>query len=204
MDLVTVTGALAFGTFLLAVATAVMAWHTRRSAGAAVEAVQLQRREIVVFEQQTKLAQDQFEASRSAARPLLDISVAGFDGGARPSGFVDYIGGSEPAHDVELWIKATGGFFGARCPNLLPAKSRYTFVLEQHISDEVFARQPFPEFTKAPGLQTGEFFAGVTWKSLDDTPGRYRYRQRTDGTRDENPEVMVTRELPLLPADGGL
>jgi hypothetical protein len=204
MDLIEVTGALAVGTFLLAVATAVMAWQTKRSAGAAVEAVQLQKREIEVFEKQTKLTQEQFEASRSAARPLLDISIAGFDGGARPSGYVDYVGGSEPAHDVEIWIKARTGFWGIRCPNLLPAKPRHTFVLEAVIPDDMFSRQPFPEFTKAPGLLEGEFFAGVTWKSLDGTPGRYRYRQRTDGTRDENPEVMVTRELPLLPADRGL
>src|ERR1700719_3128051 len=120
MDLIKATGALAVGTFLLALATAVMAWQTKRSTGAAVEAVQLQKREIEVFEKQTKLAQDQFEASRSAARPLLDISIAGFDGGAKPSGYVDYVGGSEPAHDVEIWIKARTGFWGTRCRTYFP------------------------------------------------------------------------------------
>jgi len=174
------TIAVAVPTFLLAVGTVLLAWSTRRG-------VQLQS-------DQLRLAKEQFEAAQRAARPQLEIDVSLDE--QQPtakwpiSGTVRYVHGSEPAYDVEIWIKTRTQSFGTRVDRILtPSVPTYTFVLNA-ISDEMFKQWPFPEAHKAPVLQGKELWAGVTWRASDGTFLQRRYKQLEDGTRDEHPEAM--------------
>ena len=166
------TLAVAAGTFVLALGTVYLAWSTRKG-------VRLQERE--------------FAAAQAAARPRLEVDV-GFkeQGGSAVVAFgqVRYIHGSEPAYDAEVWIKTRTQSFGGRLGAVLtPTAPDRAFSFEG-IPGEMFKRWPFPEAHKAPVLQGDEFWAGVTWRSPDGSPGSRRYKQLEDGIRDEHPEVM--------------
>jgi len=170
-SLVWATVAIAAGTFVLALGTVYLAWSTRKG-------VRLQERE--------------FGAAQAAARPQLEVDV-GFNkpGGAIVAfGQVRYIHGSEPAYDAEVWIKTRTQSFGGRMGVILtPSEPARQFEFDG-IPDDMFKRWPFPEAHKAPVLDGDEFWAGLTWRSPDGTPGTRRYKQLRDGTRDEHPEVM--------------
>jgi len=187
------TVGIAAGTFVLAIGTVILAWSTRRG-------VLLQERELKVVEEQLRLAKEQFAASQSAARPQLEIDVAlerVMNSPFPVSGHVRYINGSEPAYDIEIWIKTRTQSFGAAVGTVLtPSAPTYAFALSG-ISDEMFKRWPFPDAHKAPVLQGDELWAGVTWRSPDGTKGQRRYKRLENGTRDENP--MVMDPFPVLP-----
>jgi hypothetical protein len=187
------TVAIAAGTLVLAVGTVILAWSTRRG-------VQLQERELKVVEEQLRVATEQFAASQSAARPQLEIDVSLERAMNSPwpvSGQVRYINGSEPAYDVEIWVKTRTQSFGGSAGTILtPSAPTHTFALSG-IPDELFKRWPFPEAHKAPVLQGDELWAGVTWRSADGTKGQRRYKRLENGARDENP--MHMEPFPVIP-----
>jgi hypothetical protein len=177
VDLFWATVAIAAGTFVLALATLILAWSTRKG-------VQLQER--------------QFAAAQAAARPQLEIDVALDAINARwpVSGQVRYIAGTEPAYDVEVWIKTRTQSFGTAATSILtPSAPNFTFVLDG-IPDEMFKRWPFPEAHKAPVLEGKELWAGVTWRSADGTKGQRRYKQLESGSREENAMLMEPFVVP--------
>lgn len=175
------TLAIAAGTFVLALGTVYLAWSTKIG-------IRLQERE--------------FTAAQAGARPQLEIDITVYDRNGPPhpvNGHVRYVHGSEPAYDVEIWVKTRTKSFGRRLGTILtPSVPDFAFSIDG-ISDEMFKRWPFPEANKAPVLVGNEFWAGVTWRSPDGTPGSRRYKQLDDDTRDENPEVM--EPFPVLERD---
>jgi len=189
------TLAIALGTFVLAIGTVLLALTTLVGVG-------FQWRELKAVEEQVRLTKEQFRLAQAAARPQLDIDVVIDEGTKYPaSGEVRYIHGSEPAYDIEVWIKTRTQSFGGRAGTILtPSTASWKFMLDG-IPDEMFNRWPIPEAHKAPVLEKRELWAGVTWRSPDGTRGSRRYKQLADLTRDENPEVMEPYNLPDLERD---
>jgi hypothetical protein len=101
------TVAIAAGTFVLAVGTVILAWSTRKG-------VDLQEKELEAVKDQLKLAREEFAYAQAASRPQLDIDVGMSHraDGDTAGGRVRYLHGSEPAYDIEVWVKARTGAFG--------------------------------------------------------------------------------------------
>jgi hypothetical protein len=179
------TLAVAVGTFVLALGTVKLAFSTSKG-------VKLQEQELTAVEGELKLAREQFAYAQAAARPQLDVDVTVYERPEVPNtvlGSVRYVHGSEPAYDIEVWVKVRTGSFGKSLGTILtPSVAEARFALGD-IPDEMFKRWPFPEARKLPLLEGSEFWAGVTWRSTDGTKMQRRYKQFEDGTRVENPAV---------------
>lgn len=105
----TFTGVLALFTIALAIIGGIALRFQRRE----IKAIETQLKPAQVdsglTSEQVRLAHDEFDASRRAARPLLTVSAA-LPNEQYMTGQVDWVNGSEPAFDVKVWGRGPAGY----------------------------------------------------------------------------------------------
>jgi hypothetical protein len=154
-----------------------------RSAGAAERATSLQESELGVIERQLTLSENQFKAAQQAALPRLKVIVNNADPSI-VSGHVVHYHGSEPAVDVEIWIRtvsmagAAWGLFVNRYAVVVPGTNEQFRALAASADDQ--GRLPFPGMLDEV-MGKGQALVAIAWNRLD-------------GTSDQ-----VAPELQLLP-----
>lgn len=159
-----------------------MAWSTRKSVG-------LQRDQLEAVKEQLRLSREQWDATKRAAQPMLDVDVTSIDEQG-PNAFctVHYHYGTEPAFDVVVWIKLNTATLTATVPIVVPVMQEKPVFLNQFPSDP--ASVPFPEFNKPPHLERNECWVGLTWRTAAGAQHQTRYRRAANGDLDYDPEVM--------------
>jgi hypothetical protein len=175
------------------------------------DSVNLQRQGLKTVEGQLTLAREEFEAGRAAARPKLEID-AGFVTVKEIAGNINYVAGSEPAYNIEVWGRSDAGYSGGKVPAVLTPHGRFSFVIPQEqslgpLDAETSQRWPFADVSELPALATGESWVGVTWSTHDGFRGRQLYHQRPGEPRDYQPPYLgvgepqsgfATRDWPQL------
>lgn len=179
-----------YATIALAVFTAVLAVFTIALVLIGIRALRLQGQEIrhtaaqlALGEDQLNLTRDQFDHARVQARPVLDFDV----GQLIPlTGTLKYINGSEPAHELQVWARTPGGYYGGSAGTLTASQPTFTFQLPAGVPalgniDDV--DWPFPSVVPLGDLADNESWIGATWSVPGGPNGRFLTHRRVDGTR---------------------
>lgn len=141
----------------------------------------------------------QITGSIRAARPRLEPRLDGDRRNYWPSeGLVQYVSGTGPAFDIEVWLQASsGGVVTDRCPTLIPGQGqeRYSCTLPNTPTESI-VRWPFKDVNlpavNHKTLQELEWFIGLTWR--DAANRQYRALWKTKIEDDEIRHVLS--ELP--------
>jgi hypothetical protein len=168
----------AWATIALAVVAAIsiftniaLARSASRSAAAAENATNLQASELDVIKRQLTLSENQFNAAQQAALPLLKAMVTNADPSIVAANLVHYHG-SEPAVDVEVWIRtvsmagAAWGLFLVRYAVVVPGTNVQFRALAASANDQ--SNMPFKEMLDET-MGNGQALVAVAWKRLDGT-----------------------------------
>jgi hypothetical protein len=179
-DLVTNTGRLSWATLALGVATmllALLVWRGNR----------LQRRGLRAVETQLGLALQDVRVRR----PMLEVEVS-FQDSRQVQASVRYIGGTEPAFDVEAWVQNREATYGGKlgAGTITSAASGSRFMIDR-IPGEMMQRWPFPEVLQDKPLADSDYWAGVTWRCGDRSTGRYLLRSDHGQLRPLVPSVLT-------------
>lgn len=164
----TYTGVLAAATIFLAAFTIGLAYIGWR-------ALKLQGREIKATEKQLELANKEFERARTTAYPRLEVEADYGINLDTPNATIKYQWGTEPAFNVEVWVRDQNGSYGWQY-GTIPAAEPPARVGVPEIPNEMLARWAFPELDNDAPLEQGDFWAGITWRCADSSAGRYLYR----------------------------
>lgn len=167
-----------------------LAWQARASAKASTAGVKLQAEELETVNRQLVLSERQFAAAREAALPRLRAALSSA-GDLYIEGKVAYVHGSEPAYEIQIWIRgrpAKGAAWGLHTSRIgfMTAADREVLFMASPATAEEQEKSPFPEFLEeeTAGL---DFWVGLTWQRMDGMTDKLSEKQ----TLNPPPEPMV-------------
>lgn len=147
-----------------------LAYASLRSADEAKQATALWREELDAIKRQLELAEKQFASAQAGARPRLGVTITMAD----PSivaGNLAYLHGTEPAENVEIWIRtqssadAARGLYVVRYKAVLPASLVIQFRAVAATASEQDA-MPFQDMLSG-ALAENEAVVAVRWSRID-------------------------------------
>ena len=152
-----------------------LAWSTHKSAKSAREQVILERRQLDLFQRQLELAEKQFAAAAAAVQPKVHVNVSSM-GDSYMGGEAIYVQGSEPAYEVEVWVRGhsrPGETWGLRHATVefLAAGTKQNFSALPASATEQEAC-PFRNLVTTDEPPTELCVVGWTWKQLNGTVHR--------------------------------
>lgn len=171
---------------IISIATGIaLSIGTFRAAGAARDATALQQRQADLLERELKLAEQQATATREAARPKLRASVESA-GNVFLEVSLHYISGTEPATDIQVWVRRQPGDEGGWglfvwWVGYIAPGERFSNRMTSASAQEQ-ERLPFLDFlTEQP--TANELFVGLVWKRPDGEVSQLAQRQFTGGVK---------------------
>jgi len=156
------TAVLAFVAFVSIFANLFLGVYTKRAAAAAVTQAGLER-------EQLDLQKRQLDAAAAAARPLLSVKADGV-GDRFVNGYVSYDHGSEPAYEVEVWIRTRAHLTHASIDRITLMDRSLDFMATEELD---FSRPGIPELAVMDAVQGADLLMVATWKRGDGTPDRW-------------------------------
>ena len=152
---------------------------------------------------QLQLERRAHQETQRLARPLLQAAVSRVN----PLSFnvvISWIRGTQPAPDVEVWVKQRAGVYVVPC-GTVPAQTRVpdadlggALVVDERsaVTSDLW---PFPETADDDPLAPEDFWAGLKWRSEDQYRGRELIRCRTDEDPTASPPIRQ-RYFVLVPS----
>lgn len=194
MDSLTITAgatvALAIIGGVSIVTNAALAMGTFLAVRANRETTAFEQRQMDLLEREIKLQEEQAAAAREAARPKLRAGLLS-QGQLYINGSVHYVHGTDPAEDVEVWIRAAPaedaawGLHYASVGLMVPGDRRRDFMTTLATALEQ-DRLPFLDFLD--GDLGGAFSCSlVTWRRPD---GMLDYQAEQHFSEDKPPRAV--------------
>jgi hypothetical protein len=106
------------------------------------------------------------------------------------NGDVHYVHGTEPAYDIEVWLKVSHGWRSAGLGFITPQDRQRGFTA-MPMQGELEARPPFAALD-GPLPEAGEVMIGWRWKTSDGQVDMQTDRQSFDSTPEINPDLYRT------------